>query len=120
MKHNCVERHCRDPQETLERLRGALKDYQECVGMTSDRLFEAYYPLHLLRECDFPAPFQVAFHSIISDMTGCWDPDPEGRPTRIGDARNTLSHLKPEEAQQIVASLSHLIEELEVWIPGNA
>jgi len=84
--------------------------------MTHDRLFEAYYQLHRLRECDFPAPLQSAFQSIISNMTCRTDSVSQGQPGRMGDVRQTLRHLNPDEARQIVASITQLIEELGVLI----
>ena len=120
MKRNCLERDCREPQDTLEKLRRARQEYHECIGMTSDRLFEAYYQLHRLKECDFPEPLQPTFHLVMTEFTGRTDAPFEGQFSRIGDVRNTLNHCSQDVARHIVGSLSHLIEDLEVLIPSHA
>ena len=107
-----------DPSYTLSKLKKALRDFNESDGMLSDRLYEAYFQLHLLKEHDFPRALQPAFHSIITAMTEKKDPVPAGEPGRVGDARYTLQQLSSEQCLRIVSWITALISEVESSTAG--
>ena len=103
----------RDPSYTLKKLNEALEDYDNCVGITEERLYEAYFHIHLLTANDFPEAMQPRFKALVEAMTNRRDPTPFGTPGRIGDARNTLKGMHPEECQKILNLLTGLIVEVE-------
>ena len=108
----------RDPAYTLEKLKKALRDFNESDGEISDRLYEAYFQLHLLREDDFPGTLRPAFRSIITAMTEKKDPAPDGHPARIGDARFTLRQMSTDQCLRIVSWITALISEVESSMAG--
>ena len=103
----------RDPARTLKKLHEALEDYDNCIGVTADRLYDAYLSIHLLTPSDFPEPMQPRFIELMRAMTWRLDPTPEGKSGRIGDARNTLKGMDPIDCQRILYLLTDLILEVE-------
>ena len=102
----------RDPAYTLKKLNEALEDYDNCIGVTADRLYDAWLSIHLLTPQDFPEPMQPRFKELMQAMTSRPDPTPDGKPGRIGDTRNTLKGMDPIDCQRILCLLTDLILEV--------
>ena len=109
----CSEWGPRDPSYTLKKLHEALNDYDACIGVTADRLYEIFLSIHLLTKDDFPESLQSRFSELIQAMTSRHDTTPIGQQGRIGDARNTLRGMDPVGAQMILHMLKDLTEEVE-------
>lgn len=103
----------RDPAYTLKKLHEALEDYENCIGITEVRLYDAWLSIHLLTPNDFPEEMQPRFQELVHAMTCRPDPTPDGMPGRIGDARNTLKGMHPEDCKRILTLLTGLIHEVE-------
>ena len=118
MEKNVLAWGQKDPLYTLEKLKKSLRDFNESDGMVSDRLYEAYFQLHLLREDDFPLQLRPSFRAIVSAMTEKRDPAPPGDPSRVGDARYTLKQMNTQDCLQIVNWIKALISEVETSMDG--
>jgi hypothetical protein len=103
----------RDPFYTLEKLRKALRDFDEAEGAFHDRLYEAWFQLHLLTPDDFPVSMQSKFQAIVYAMTYRKGPTPWGAQGRIGDARNTMHGMHKQECVAVIGQITALIEEVE-------
>ena len=57
---------------------------------------------------------QPGFCEMISAMTHLKDPIAPGAQGRIGDARNTINHMRASECRRVVAMLSDLIRAVEI------
>lgn len=103
----------RDPAYTLKKLHEALEDYDNCIGVTADRLYDAYLSIHLLTPIDFPEPMQPRFKELLNAMTFRHDTTQPGEQGFIGHARNTLKGMDPVDCQRILYLLTDLIKEVE-------
>ena len=103
----------RSPANTLKKLHEALQDYDDCIGMTSDRLYDAYLQIHQLTAADFPEPLRPRFQALLEAMTFRHDTTSSEKQGWIGNARNTLKGMSPEDCEMIIYLLSDLIGELE-------
>src|SRR5687767_6814993 len=95
----------RDPAHTLKKLHEALQDYYDCIGMTKDRLYDAYLQIYQLTAADFPESLQPRYKALIEAMTRRPDTTPRGEQGWIGNARNTLQGTAPEEEEMIIQLL---------------
>src|SRR5687768_208859 len=118
METNVMAWGQKDPQYTLEKLKKSLRDFNECDGQMSERLYEAYFQLHLLREDDFPTRLRPAFNSIITAMTEKKDPVPAGAEGRVGDVRYTLNQMSSQQSLRVVSWITALISEVESSMDG--
>lgn len=109
----CSEWGPRDPGYTLKKLHEALHVYFSCIGMSEDRLYDAYLQIHLLTAADFPDSLQPRFRALIDAMTNRHDTTKPGEQGYIGDARNTLKGIAPSDEEEIIHLLTSLIKEVE-------
>lgn len=114
MQSDISEWGARDPYYTLEKLRKALRDFNEAEGTLPERLYESWFQLHLLTVEDFPPSLQFHFCEMIRALTARKDPTPPNTPGRIGDARNTINGMAGPECLRIVGLLTALIVKVEV------
>ena len=122
MKSDSSEWGPKDPEYTLEKLRKALRDFHEAEGTLPQRLYEAWFQIHLLTPEDFPPSMQPEYREMISAMTNLKDPIAPGANGRVGDARNTIDHMSVGECRRVVGLLSDLIRSVEASVgqPGCA
>lgn len=113
---NGSEWGAKDPFYTLRKLRRAMRDFHEAEGTLHERLYAAWFQLHLLTVEDFPLDMQFDFCEMIRALTVRKDPIAVGFPGRIGDAQNTINGMPAGECLRMVSLITGLIGRVELSI----